>query len=71
MCRPTSEYYCRAVRTGLSACFAYLVGVGAVDAATDFGPTVLRLTGVAEVLVEVSASAYFLVEPSAWRLLLP
>ena len=64
-CRPTSGYYCRAVRTGLSACFAYLEGVDAVDAATDFGPTVLRLTGAAEVLDEVSESGYFLVEPSA------
>jgi hypothetical protein len=50
------------VRTGLSACFAYLVGVDAVDTATDFGPTALRLTGAAEVLDEASELAQI----SAW-----
>ena len=47
----------------LNACFAYLVGVDAVDKVTDFGPIALRLTGAAQALVEVSASAYFLVQP--------
>ena len=35
-CRQTSQYSCRIVRTGLSACFAYLVGVDAVHTDTDF-----------------------------------
>jgi hypothetical protein len=34
-----------------------LVDLDAVGTATDFGPTALRLTGAAEALVEVSASA--------------
>ena len=48
--------------TRLNACFAYLVGVDAVDTATDFGPTALRLTGAAEVLDEASELAQI----SAW-----
>ena len=50
----TLEYHRRFVRTGLSARLPYLVGVDAVDTATDFGPTALRLTGAAQVLDEVS-----------------
>ena len=42
---------------GLSARLPYLVDAGAVGTATDFGPTPLRLTGAAQVLDEVSASA--------------
>ena len=61
-CRQTSQYYCRILRTRLNACFAYLVGVDAVDTATDFGPTALRLTGAAEVLDEASELAQI----SAW-----
>jgi len=48
--------------TRLNACFAYLVGVDAVDMATDFGPTALRFTGAAEVLDEASELAQI----SAW-----
>ena len=45
--------------TRLNAFFGYLVGVDAVDTATDFGPTALRLTGAAEVSDEASVSEVF------------
>jgi hypothetical protein len=57
----TSERHGRFVNT-FECLLRNLVGVDAVDTATDFGPTALRLTGAAEVLDEASELAQI----SAW-----